>query len=80
MSPGFWDDVDSINNESDNEVNVGNNSVHDDNDNYGAICDRTNDANPSSLTPESNISCIHSIIGEVNEDYQFCTNIPNGEP
>ena len=35
------------------------------------ICDRTDDDNPPSLPPESNMPCIQSIIGEVNEEYLF---------
>ena len=61
----------------DNEANVKNNSVSEDNNNYGVIYDRTNDANPPSLPPKSNMPCIHSIIGEVNENFQFWTNIPH---
>ena len=64
----------------DSEVDVGNDSVSDDNDKYGMIYDKSNDANPPLLPLESNMPCIHSIIGEVNEDFQFCTNISNWEP
>ena len=44
------------------------------------IYDRTDDANPPPLPPESNIPCIHSIIEKVNEEFQFWTNIPNRKP
>ena len=74
-------------NSIDNGADVGNDGVPDDNDNvnvnYGVIYDRNDDANPPSLPslpPISNIPCIHSIIGEVDREFQFWTNIPNGEP
>jgi len=51
-----------------NEADVENDGVP---DNYGVSCDRTDDDNPPSLPPESNMPCIQSIIGEVNEEYLF---------
>ena len=41
------------------------------------IYDRTDDAIPSPLPPESNIPCIHSIIEEVNKDFKFWIDISN---
>ena len=35
--------------------------------------------NPPPLPPEPNLPCMHSIIGEVNEDFQFWCNISNRE-
>ena len=55
-------------------------SVSDDNNYYGVIYDRTDDDNPPSLPPESNMPCIHSIIGEVNEEFHFWNGISNEEP
>ena len=72
--PLFYNNDNSVN----NKTNV--DSVLDNNDKYGVIYDRTNDANPSSLPSESSMPYIHSIIGEVNKVFQFWTNIPNGEP
>ena len=60
-----------------NEADVGNDDVPDDNDNYSVIYDRTDDANPPSLPPKSNIPCIHSIIREINKNYKFWIYIPN---
>ena len=46
-----------------------NNDRPDVDDNYGVIYDRTNDADSPSLTPESYMPYIHSIIGEVNKEF-----------
>ena len=43
------------------------------------IYDRTNDANCPPLLPESNIPYIHSIIVEVNGEFQFLNDISNEE-
>ena len=53
---------DSIPDDNDirNEADVGNDSAPDDNENNGVIYDRTIDANPLSLPPESSMLCIHS--------------------
>ena len=69
-----------IDNSIGNEADVGNDGVPDD-DNYGVVYDRTDDTNPPSLPPESNLPCIHStnipsdevntLIDEVNEEYLF---------
>ena len=67
-------------NSIDNEANVGKDGVPDDNYNYCVIYDRNDDANRPPFPPESNMPCIHSIIGEVNEEFQFWTDIPNREP
>ena len=70
-----------VNNNNDttinNEVDVGNDGIPDDNDNYGVIYDRTDDAIPPPLQPGSNIPCIHSIIEEVNKDFKFWIDILN---
>ena len=70
--PLFYNNGNSIGNEADAE-----NDVVPDNDTYGVIYDRTDDKNPPSLPPESNMRYIHSIIGEVNKDFRFWTNISN---
>ena len=44
------------------------------------IADDDDDNNPPPLPLEPNLPCMHFIIGEVNEDFQFWTDIPNGEP
>ena len=41
------------------------------------IYDRIDDINPLSLPPESNIPCIHSIIGDVNKELKFRIDISN---
>ena len=64
-------------NSIDNEADVGNDGVPDDNDNYVLIYDRTDDANPPPLPPESNMPCMHSITREVNKEFKFWTNISN---
>ena len=60
-----------------NEANVGNNGLPDNIDNYGVICDRTDEANLPPLPPKSNIPYIHSIIEEVNKDFKFLIDISN---
>ena len=75
------------NNKEEEEVaDIGYDGVPDDNDNYGVIYDRIDDANSPSLPPESNTPCIHfinitndslvsdevnALIEEVNEEYPF---------
>ena len=54
-------------NKKDDKAVVRYDGVPDDNDNYGVIYDRTDNANPPPLPPESNIPGIHS------------TNIPSNE-
>ena len=67
MSPGFQDDVDSIDNESDNEANVKNNVVPD--ADYGAIYDRSDGANPSPLPPKHPPIVLTSLVSQmVNND------------
>ena len=68
------------NNSINNEAYVGNDGVLDDNYNYGVIYDKTDDANPSSLPPETSMPCIYSIIREVNKEFQFWSKILNEEP
>ena len=47
-------------NNKDDEANIGYDGVPDDNDIYGVIYDRTDDANTPLLPSESNMPCIHS--------------------